>query len=77
MLLPLSLISTGVSVVVTIIYFVSLATDLDAPSNGGFGMLPVAFAASVNIATLIVVFLPVIFSLVALVKGLILKFRKQ
>ena len=77
LLLPLSLISTGVSVVVTIIFFVSLAPDYDAPSNRGFGILPVAFAASVNIATLIVVFLPVIFSLVALVKGLILKFRKQ
>ena len=76
LLLPLSLISTGVSVVFAVIYFVSLGTNLDAPANAGFGMLPVAFAASVNIATLIVVFLPVIFSLVAVVKGIILKLKK-
>ena len=76
LLLPLSLISTGVSVLFAAIYFISLATDLDAPANAGFGMLPVAFAASVNIATLIVVFLPVIFSLVAVVKGLLLKLKK-
>ena len=76
LLLPLSLISTGVSVLFAAIYFISLGTDLDAPANAGFGMLPVAFAASVNIATLIVVALPVFFSLVALVKGLLLKLKK-
>ena len=72
-LLPLSLISLGVSVVVTILYFVSLGTGLDAPSNAGFGMFPVAFAASVNIATLIVVFTPLIVSVTALIKGILIR----
>ena len=46
---------------------------MDAPSNAGFGMLPVAFAASVNIATMIVVFTPVIVAVTAFIKGLILR----
>ena len=73
LLFPLSLISTGVSVLFASIYFISLQTNLFAPSNGGFGMFPVTFSASVNIATVIVVALPVVFSLVSVVKGLILK----
>lgn len=75
-LLPLSLVSTGVSVLFAAIYFISLQTNLDAPANAGFGMFPVTFAASVNIATLCVVALPVIFSLVAVVKGLIIRRAK-
>ena len=75
MLLPLSLVSLGCSVVTVALYMISLSTGLDAPSNAGFGMFPVAFAASVNIATLIMVFTPLIVSVVALIKGLIL--RKQ
>ena len=75
MLLPLSLVSLGCSVTTVALYMISLSTGLDAPSNAGFGMFPVAFAASVNIATLIMVFTPLIVSVVALIKGLIL--RKQ
>ena len=74
-LLPLSIVSLGCSVVTVALYMISLSTGLDAPSNAGFGMFPVAFAASVNIATLIMVFTPLIVSVVALIKGLIL--RKQ
>ena len=76
MLLPLSLVSLGCSVVTVALYMISLSTGLDAPSNAGFGMFPVAFAASVNIATLIMVFTPLIVSVVALIKGLILR-KKQ
>ena len=76
-LLPLGILSTGVSALFLILYMVALSTNMDAPSNAGFGMFPVAFAASVNIATLIVVFTPLIVSITALVKGLVIKFKKQ
>lgn len=76
LLLPISLISLGVSVLFTVLYVIALSTNMDAPSNAGFGMFPVAFAASVNIATLIVVFTPLIVSVTALIKGL-LKRKKQ
>lgn len=75
LLLPLSIISLGVSALITILYFVSLGTNMDAPANAGFGMFPVAFSANVNIATLIVVFTPLIVSITALIKGII-KIRK-
>ena len=63
----------GVSVLEMVIYFVSLGTNMDAPSNAGFGSLPVAFSASVNIATMLVVATPLIVSVVALIKGLLLR----
>ena len=69
----LAIISLAVSLVVTILYFIALKFNLDGPSNVGFGILPVAFAASVNFATLIVVATPLIVSVAALVKGLIRK----
>ena len=75
-LLPLAICSLCVSVVVLALYFVALGTNLDAPSNMGFGVLPIAFAASVNIATLVVVFTPLIVSIVALIKGLLLRRKK-
>ena len=74
-LLPLSIISLSISVIIVVLYMVALSTNMDAPSNAGFGMFPVAFAANVNIATLIVVFAPLIFSTIALIKG-ILKRKK-
>ena len=72
-LLPLAAVGLIVSIVVAAIYLIGLGTNLDAPSNAGFGVLPVAFAASVNIATLIIVFTPLIVSVVALIKGLIIR----
>ena len=69
--LPLSVAGLAVSGLVTILYFVSLGLNLDAPSNIGFGILPVAFAASVNMATMICVVTPLIVSVVALIKALI------
>ena len=69
--LPLSIISLSGSVVFVTLYMVALGTDRDAPSNAGFGMLPVAFAASVNIATLVMVFSPLIFSIVLFIKALV------
>ena len=70
-LLPLAIVGLGCSVIVMALYFISLGTDLDAPSNMGFGVLPIAFAASVNMATLVMVFSPFIVSVVALIKGLL------
>ena len=72
-LLPLGICSTSVSLICVILYFVSLSTGMDAPANAGFGMFPIAFAASVNIATLLAVLTPLIVSIVALIKGLILR----
>ena len=70
-LLPLSIFALVVSVLVAVLYMVALATNPDAPSNSGFGILPIAFTASVNIATLVVVFTPIIVSVTALIKGLL------
>lgn len=72
-LLPLAILSLAVSILFAVLYFVSLSGSLDAPSNAGFGMFPVAFAASVNIATLLTVATPIIVSVVALIKGLLLR----
>lgn len=69
--LPLAIISLAVSVASTVIYFIALKNNLDGPSNVGFGILPIAFSASVNFATLLVVAMPLIVSVTALVKGLI------
>ena len=69
-LLPLAIAGLVLALIAIILYFTGLTTGLDGPSNAGFGVLPVAFAASVNIATLIVAFTPIIVSVVALIKGL-------
>jgi hypothetical protein len=71
--LKLSLILLCVTVVSAVLYFVGLRNSLDGPSNVGFGILPVAFTASVNFATLIVVFTPLIVAIAGLIKGLIRK----
>ena len=68
-LTPLSLIGLGVSIAAAVFYFVALSQNLDGPSNVGFGILPVAFAASVNIATLLTVATPIIVSFVAFCKS--------
>ena len=70
-LLPLAIAGLIVSVISTVLYMVALGSGLDAPSNAGFGILPVAFTASVNIATLVVVFTPIIVSVTALIKALV------
>ena len=74
--LPLAIISLAVSVASTIIYFIALKNNLDGPSNVGFGILPIAFAASVNFATLLVVAMPLIVSVAVLVKGIVRKTAK-
>ncbi len=76
LLLPLGIIGVVVSVLVAGFYFIALGNNLDGPSNVGFGLLPVAFAASVNIATLLCVATPLIASIVALIKGILLKKQK-
>ena len=75
-LLPLAIIGVIVASLFTALYFISLATNLDAPSNAGFGMFPVAFAASTNIPMMIVAFTPLIFAITALIKGLLLRKQK-
>ena len=72
-LLPLAIIALGVAAVAAIFYFVALGFNLDGPANVGFGVLPVAFSASVNIATMGVVFTPLIVGITALIKGLIIR----
>ena len=72
-LLPLAIIASAISVIAIAFYFIVLGTNLDAPANMGFGLLPVAFAASVNIATMLVVATPLIVSIVALIKGLLIR----
>lgn len=76
-LFPLALAGIILSLLVVALYFVSLGTNLDAPSNAGFGMFPVAFAASVNMATMIVVVTPLIVSIVALIKGILIRKQKE
>lgn len=73
LLLPLAICGTCLSLISTIFYFVALGLNLDGPANVGFGVLPVTFAASVNIATLILVFAPVIVSIIALIKGFLIR----
>ena len=70
-MLPLGIVASGVTIVFVVLYFIALKNNLDGPSNVGFGILPIAFAASVNIATLLVVATPIIASITTLVKGLI------
>ena len=70
MTLPLALISLAVTLVCAVLYFAALKRNLDGPSNVGFGLLPIAYSASVNFATLLVVAVPIIVSVVALIKGL-------
>ena len=75
--LPLSLISLGISIVVTFLYFLSLSLDLDAPSNAGFGMFPIAFAASTNLGTFLIVFMPGIVSIINVITALIKKAKPK
>ena len=69
--LPLALISLGVTIVSSVVYFIALKGNLDGPTNVGFGLLPVAYSASVNVATFLVMIVPMIVSVVALIKGVI------
>lgn len=76
-LLPLGIVALAISVVVTAFYFVALGLNLDGPANVGFGVLPIAFTASVNIATLVVVFTPLGVAITAFIKGLLAKKNRQ
>ena len=70
---PIGLTYFIIGFLFAILYFVSLGGGMDAPSNAGFGMFPVAFAASVTIATLLTVATPIIVSVVALIKGIFVR----
>ena len=74
--LPLALVSLAVSVCSAVLYFLALKGNLDGPANVGFGILPIAFSASVNFATLLVVAMPLIVSATALIKGIFRKIKK-
>ena len=68
--LPLALVSLVLSLAAAVFYFLALKRNLEGPANVGFGVLPVAMSANVNLATLLVVATPLIVSVTALVKGL-------
>ena len=69
LLLPLASIGLVISLAVMVLYFVALGLDLDAPSNIGFGVLPIAFSASLNVGSMILAIAPSVVCLVALIKG--------
>ena len=71
------LISIVITSILMVLYFVFLSLDLDAPSNIGFGAIPVAFTASVNVGTLVMVIIPFSVSLTCLIKGIIYKRNKN
>lgn len=75
-LLPLAIVGLVISVAIAIFYFVALGLNLDGPSNVGFGVLPIAFAASANIATILTIATPIIVSVTALIKGAVMRKRK-
>ena len=70
-LLPLAVISTVVSCGSALFYLIALKENLDGPANIGFGILPVAFSSNVNLATLLVVAVPLIVSVTALIKAVV------
>ena len=72
-LLPLGITALCIAVAVDAFYFIALSLNLDGPANVGFGVLPVAFAAGVNIATLIVAFTPLVVGIIALIKGVLIR----
>lgn len=74
--LPVSICSLVVSIIFVVLYFVSLKTNMDAPANAGFGMFPITFLATANYGTLLVVFTPILVSVVALIRGIIAKVKK-
>ena len=77
LLLPLSIIGTASSLITSVIYIIALSLDKYAPSNIGFGVLPITFAASINLGELIVVFAPLIISLVILINGIVSKVKNK
>ncbi len=76
LLLPVGVIATAIAAIVAGFYFIALGLNLDGPSNVGFGVLPVTFAASVNIATMIVVATPLIVGVTATIKGILIRKAK-
>ena len=74
-MLKISAVCLCVSAVSAVFYFVALKFNLDGPSNVGFGLLPVAFSASVNFATMISVLTPIVASVAGLLRSLSLKKR--
>ena len=75
--LPPAILYLAVSIAATVFYFLALKKNLDGPSNVGFGLLPIAFSASVNLATLFVVAVPLVVSVAALVKGIFRRIKAK
>ena len=76
LLFPLSLLGIGVAVFVAFLFLLSYQLNLEAPSNGGFGMFPIAYGANTNLLILLITFTPLIVSVTALVKALIYRRKK-
>ena len=75
--LPFGLVYLVLSVGAAVFYFITLKNNLDGPSNVGFGLLPIAFSASVNIATLLVVATPIIVSVTVVIKGIFRRIKAK
>ena len=67
--LPLALVSLVFSLGAAIFYLIALKNNLEGPANVGFGVLPVAFSSDVNLATMLVVAVPLIVSVTGVIKG--------
>ena len=68
--LPLSLAALAASCAAAAAYMLALRRNPVGPANVGFGILPVAVTASVNLATWLFVATPLIVSVTALIKAL-------
>lgn len=76
-LLPVSIVSMIASAIFIVLYFVALKTNMDAPSNAGFGMFPITFTATANYGTLVVVFTPAVVSIIAFIRAIVAKIKEQ
>ncbi len=76
-LFPTGIACFAVGIFAIVYYFASLAGNLDAPSNGGFGLLSIDFTASVNAINLIYFLAILIPSIVILVQAIRIKVKKE
>ena len=59
------------------LYLISGFTNPDSQANSGFGMFPLTFTATANYGTIIVIFTPLVVSIIALVKGILYKVNSK
>lgn len=76
-LLPLAIVAVAASVVFITLYIISGFTNPDSQANSGFGMFPLTFTATANYGTIIVIFTPLVVSIIALIKGILFKVNNK